>query len=86
MAKDFRDQMIKRLRRRVTDLEIAASNANEFSIHRLRHRIGSLVRENNELFVENRKLRKDLTCKKYRSIDPAYIVAVCKAITGGHNE
>jgi len=34
----------------------------------------------------NLELRKDLTHKKHRSIDPAYIVAVCKAITGETSE
>jgi len=77
---DFRDKIIKKLRRQLRDLEMLRDE--EASAYRLKHRLGTLVRESNELFVENRKLREKLARKQHRSIDPAYIVAVCKAITG----
>lgn len=64
---------VKHLRKRVRELS-EGRMSTVLSAHR--REINTLLRRRDKLFMENRELRGKLK----RSIDPAYIVAVCKAI------
>ena len=84
MSGDFKDELIKKLSLRNMKLEKEAFKPK--TTYRLLKEMAELQNSRREFQLLSRRLEKENTELKRelcRRFNPAYMVAVCKAITGG---